>query len=283
MIGVKYIYVGGTGMELGQKIRHARLEAGLSQRQLCGAEITRNMLSQIENGSASPSMATLRFLADRLGKSVSYFLEEEAVTSPNQQRMDRIRRCFQEGNWTEAAEQLQAYQRPDPVFDMEKWLLESLVTMKLAEKALAENRLPYAVQLLEAAGSAGKLSPYYGPELERKRLLLLFRAMPQEASALAARLPDLDPELLLRASAALQRDDPEVSGHLLDSAGDQTDPQWNYLRGEAFLLEKAYGKAAEYYRKTEDILPEKTLPRLEQCYRELGDYKTAYEYACKQR
>ena len=37
-------------MELGEKLRLARLEAGLSQRALCGDEITRNMLSRIENG-----------------------------------------------------------------------------------------------------------------------------------------------------------------------------------------------------------------------------------------
>jgi transcriptional regulator with XRE-family HTH domain len=54
-------------MELGQRLRQARLEAGLSQRQLCGDTITRNMLSLIENGSARPSMDTLRCLAARLG------------------------------------------------------------------------------------------------------------------------------------------------------------------------------------------------------------------------
>ena len=43
-------------MELGEKLRLARLEAGMTQRQLCGDEITRNMLSQIENGTARPSM-----------------------------------------------------------------------------------------------------------------------------------------------------------------------------------------------------------------------------------
>ena len=43
-------------MELGEKILQARLEAGLSQRQLCGEEITRNMLSLIEHGNAKPSM-----------------------------------------------------------------------------------------------------------------------------------------------------------------------------------------------------------------------------------
>ena len=50
-------------MELGDKLRQARLDAGLTQRQLCGDRITRNMLSQIENGLARPSMQTLRYLA----------------------------------------------------------------------------------------------------------------------------------------------------------------------------------------------------------------------------
>ena len=34
---------------LGQRLKEARIEAGLSQRQLCGDTITRNMLSQIES------------------------------------------------------------------------------------------------------------------------------------------------------------------------------------------------------------------------------------------
>ena len=54
-------------MELGEKLRQARMNAGLSQRQLCGEVITRNMLSLIEHGSAKPSMETLKLLADRLG------------------------------------------------------------------------------------------------------------------------------------------------------------------------------------------------------------------------
>ena len=53
-------------MELGEKLRLARTGAGLSQRQLCGQEITRNMLSQIESGKAKPSMSTLQYLAARL-------------------------------------------------------------------------------------------------------------------------------------------------------------------------------------------------------------------------
>ena len=80
-------------MELGQRIKQARLEAGLSQRQLCGEAVTRNMLSLIENGAARPSMDTLRLFAAKLGKPLSWFLEEDTVTSPNQALMATAREC----------------------------------------------------------------------------------------------------------------------------------------------------------------------------------------------
>ena len=78
-------------MELGEKLLQARLEAGLSQRQLCADVITRNMLSLVEHGTARPSMDTLRYLAGKLGKPMSYFLEEDVVTSSNQPLMQQAR------------------------------------------------------------------------------------------------------------------------------------------------------------------------------------------------
>lgn len=62
-------------MELGERLRQERIAQGLSQRQLAGEKITRNMLSQIENGSATPSVDTLCYLAQQLHKPVSFFLE----------------------------------------------------------------------------------------------------------------------------------------------------------------------------------------------------------------
>ena len=100
-------------MELGEKLRQARLEAGLSQRQLCGEIITRNMLSLIEHGSAKPSMETLKLLAARLGKPVSYFLDEEAITSPNQSVMESASGRYDRKEWEEAALVLEGYRAPD--------------------------------------------------------------------------------------------------------------------------------------------------------------------------
>lgn len=268
-------------MELGEKIRAARLEAGMSQRQLCGSTITRNMLSQIENGNARPSMDTLRYLAARLGKTVSYFLEEQAVTSPNQAVMEQAGAFFEAGEYSRTQELLKQYKSPDPVFDREYRLLLALCLMELAKQATAENRRPYAEELLHQAAQAGSGTPYYTPALERERLLLLAEVSPAPAAE-AALVPD-DRELLLRAEAALARNDPDRCIVYLDAAQNRTAPRWHLLRGEGEFARKHYATAAKHFHEAESAYPQETASRLETCYRELEDFKQAYAYACKQR
>ena len=128
-------------MELGQRLKQARLEAGLSQRQLCGEEVTRNMLSQIENGAAKPSMATLSYFAARLGKPVSYFLEENAILSPNQEVMTRARAAVLEGAGQTLLKILEDYRKPDATFDAEFQLLSRLGALDAAEEDRKSTRL----------------------------------------------------------------------------------------------------------------------------------------------
>ena len=264
-------------MELGRKIRVAREAAGLSQRQVCGDTITRNMLSRIEHGVVRPSMTTLTYLAGRLGKPVSFFLDEEAITSPNAERMTAARSLFAAEDYTGAVEQLRAYESPDETFAWEKDLLLAKCYMALAAQAAAETRLPYAAELLQKAAEMGQKTPYYGPEMERERKLLLGQA---EADV---KLPADDRELLLRAKQALAEDNAVRAGIYLDAAEDQTTPAWNYLRGECYFALGEYEKAAYCYRIAEEMYPKETARRLETCYRVLEDYKMAYYYACKQR
>lgn len=49
--------------ELGKRIKEARLAKKLTQTEVVGSFITRNMLSQIESGTATPSLKTLEYLA----------------------------------------------------------------------------------------------------------------------------------------------------------------------------------------------------------------------------
>ena len=52
--------------ELGKRIKEARLAKKMTQSELVGTFITRNMLSRIESGNACPSVKTLEYLAGRL-------------------------------------------------------------------------------------------------------------------------------------------------------------------------------------------------------------------------
>lgn len=52
-----------TASELGRKLKEARLAKRMTQAEVVGDFITRNMLSQIESGAAMPSVRTLSYLA----------------------------------------------------------------------------------------------------------------------------------------------------------------------------------------------------------------------------
>ena len=262
-------------MELGEKLRQARQEAGLSQRQLCGEIITRNMLSQIEHGTARPSMDTLRQLSSRLGKPVSYFLEEDAAVSSNQGLMEQARRAEP----AEARALLQAFRMPDPVLEWEWRYRSCMAAMVTAEQAMEKGKTLYARQLLE---EAAEFDPGI-PGLERQRLLMLGRIPDADRAEIAGKLPSLDEELLLRAEAALSQKKPDRASGLLAAVEDQKNPDWLLLRGRVYLEQRQYPLAAECLEQASAVFPDICWPLLEVCFRELGDFKKAYEFACKQR
>lgn len=66
---------------LGTRIKNLRKELKMTQTDLAGSEMTKSMLSQIENNLATPSMKNLQYIASRLGRPASYFLEDGAYAS----------------------------------------------------------------------------------------------------------------------------------------------------------------------------------------------------------
>lgn len=160
-------------MELGEKLRLARLEAGLTQRQLCGEVITRNMLSQIESGKAGPSVATLQYLARQLGKPVSYFLGEDTAVSANIALMQQARQAYVARDYEGVLRLLHSYRCPDELFDQEYYYLLALASLEQAEQLIAGGEPLRAVPLLEKLHRG---SIYYREDQERRRRQLLLRA-----------------------------------------------------------------------------------------------------------
>jgi len=224
-------------MELGEKLLRARQAAGLSQRQLCGDRITRNMLSQIEHGTAAPSMDTLRYLAQRLEKPLSYFLDEDPAQSAAAQAFGLLSRT---------------------------------------REALDQGKYIYAEELLDKLETEADL-------LRRQALLLRARIPGADLAGICAALPSLDEELLLRARDALEKEELYRAAHLLEAAEEKAGTEWNLLRGRVWLAMKEYSPAAECFHRLEGMDPRQAAPWLEICYREQGDFRRAYEYACAQK
>ena len=91
--------------QIGERIRKARAEAGLSQAQLGAPHFTRAYVSAIELGKVRPAMKSLEFLADKLGKPTTYFLEDEAAANRRTERVALVARGNQlvsEGKASEA-------------------------------------------------------------------------------------------------------------------------------------------------------------------------------------
>lgn len=258
-------------MELGARVRQERLARGLSQRALCGDVITRNMLSQIENGTARPSMDTLRYLAARLEKPLSFFLGEEEPSGTNR-LMAQARAAFQEENWALLAELLERLPTGEAFGDGEYWLLRELWLLHRADEAIRQARGQYGLELLdEAAQAEGRT--VYGGLLKHRRMLLRAKVDAR------APLPPEDDTLLLRARRALDAEQTEQCAGLLEACVEKDDAWWQ-LCGELEMRRGRYAQAADAFHKVETPA---LYSKLEECYRRLENYQKAYEYACKQR
>lgn len=270
-------------MTMGQRIHQARTEAGLSQRQLAGEEMTRNMLSALEHDGANPSLATLRYLSDQLGKPISFFLGEDTPQIPEYPLVQQARRAYDAGNFRECLEALEEIQSVGDVLSREVSLLTVRALLGLAQQVMEEERLPYARTLLSRAEAAMENCPYADDSTVR-RLRTLQAMCPEQESQLAGlvrKIPSDDAVLLLRARAALTENRFTDAQRYLDAVEKRNTPDWNYQMGEVLFRQKRYQDATAYYHKAEEALPEECRQRLEICYRELEDYKMAYYYAKK--
>jgi len=74
--------------QFGDRIRQARHERGLTQKQLGGADFSAAYISQLERDRVRPSVRALEILSRRLGKPLAYFFEAASYT-------ERLRRDWE--------------------------------------------------------------------------------------------------------------------------------------------------------------------------------------------
>lgn len=81
--------VSGSGT-LGERVRSARRDAGLSQAQLAGDELTKGFISQIESGLVRPSIRSLQHIASALRRPLDYFIADEPLAAVKRVTFHRL-------------------------------------------------------------------------------------------------------------------------------------------------------------------------------------------------
>lgn len=137
-------------MDIGKKIKKLRTEKLMTQSELTGGEITRNMLSRIENGAALPSLGTVVYLASKLGVPAGYLLSEgeEEFIYHKTAVMKNIRRAYTDHSF-ELCRDMCLTEFDE--FDDELELILTDCCMGVAEESIRDGHLQKACAYLDEA------------------------------------------------------------------------------------------------------------------------------------
>jgi len=286
-------------MTLGQKIRQARMNAGLTQKELVGDHITRNMLSKIENDNATPSVKTLEFLAGRLGLSTAYLMSDLTFsdgTSPD--GLDEMRRAYKEGRYEDCISLLQNSQTAGTTD--EGYLLRSLADLAAAREYLAVHNYEKAKYFADSADYYNKQGLYYSAEIDAEMSLILaecanvlspeeFEENAKEYRRSIESISFSDRYEIARAENLCLTGNTKEAAAILDAISEnisvELQAKREYVRGITLKAEKNFADACTHLLKAEELgLKTSALfIALEICFKELEDYKSAYHYAVMQK
>lgn len=159
-------------MTLGQKIKEARLARGMTQKEVVGSYITRNMLSKIENDSATPSVRTLTYLANILGVPASEFLTDAALSDGSApDGLDEARALYRAENYTACLESLG--RNSSAASTDEGYLLQAYASAAAARDAFDKGKVTTGRELAEQGRYYNREGMYRAPHLELEFSLML--------------------------------------------------------------------------------------------------------------
>lgn len=163
--------------ELGRRIREARLAKKMTQTEAAGDFITRNMLSQIESGSANPSLKTLEYLAGVLEIPVSSLIPDGGEEEPRAEHSSSI--LVESKNLYNAGEYQRAAERVSPLLETDLWDEASAITAKcyisLAQQKEKAGSLSEAADLAYKAYDMADKGVYASRDIKTIAALLMNR------------------------------------------------------------------------------------------------------------
>jgi tetratricopeptide (TPR) repeat protein len=147
---------------LGERVRAARRELGLSQAQLAGEELTKGFISQVEAGLVRPSLRSLQVIASRLGRSLDYFIGDESLAGAKRRVFHRLaaQAAVERRDWAAARHEATSALAQQPQGAERATLLRYLALADTAEgrREQAFERIAEAMSLVDANSDATELA-----------------------------------------------------------------------------------------------------------------------------
>ena len=270
-------------MTLGQKIKTVRVDKKITQSALAKGQITRNMLSAIENDKAQPSLTTLRYIASALEVPLEYLISESDDLSfyLKKEKIESIRFAFK----TEKFKYCIKLILDVPVLDDELYYLLALCYAKLGIACAKSGSLVSAKEYFELFSSAAE-NTIYNTDVQ-KCDILPYRAISENVST---------PLLLFDTNEYINcRDgilDNEFYNYLIMNV---TYPYKNrlyrtHLEAKQLIRERKYANAISILSQLVENKSEEEYnayaifsiyAELDNCYKQMLDFENAYRYAAK--
>jgi len=282
-------------LTLGQKVKNARMSKGMTQQDVVGSFISRNMLSKIENDSATPSMRTLEYLARVLEVPLGYLMasiietpQEQSGIYGHQDGLSAVRDALRSADYDRCLDELNKLPSNISKAD-ECHFIYALVYAYFAKKAQTAGDLPTAAENAANALESNAYGLYDDRALEAEMLLTLVECDDNAAENLqtALKLPLLNE---LPARCAILKIQDHLRRHELTQA-EKLLEKWQEsisaiallkLRAEILMGQNKYADALKLLQEAETQGGDSMLYKhIEECAREMGDFALAYQYAAK--
>ncbi len=271
-------------MKLGEKIKSERRRQKMTQSELSGDKITRNMLSQIENGKASPSLDTLIYIADRLEIPVAYLVDETLEENDFKSLIiyKKITEKYKSGKFSDC---IKLYENNRLNSSDELSLVMAEAYFQKGKESLHNGRLSLALDAFAKSSEFCKKTPYRTEHLETEMTLLSAISSNIQAPRLV-----LDENEYVRLYNKISN--AELFHYVInDTSYRYTDPVViSLINAKKAMNSKDFETASEILTGL-DLNKGKLnigffflfriFSDLETCFKEMKDFESAYKYSSK--
>ncbi len=270
-------------MTLGEKIKKARISLSMTQSELVGDKITRNMLSAIESNKANPSMDTLSFLAERLDLPLSYLLtdDDDPDFHIKKELLPELKKAINDGKYNMCVSLASGIS----VIDDEVAYIYAKAYYELGKSAVKSGTLKTAKKYLSLSKEFCKKTFYDTTSIEIS--LPLYSAF---AENIAAPLLEFDSNQFH--NTVNESIDYELYKYMIgDLDFDYQNEQFKmHLQSKQLMRERKYKEAIRILTLIEELKSKYEYNSflvfgiyidLESCYKQVYDFENAYKYASK--